>query len=245
MEIVAKTSVGKVRECNQDDLSYGKLGERDSYMVVCDGMGGAAGGEVASGLAVSTITSQIKSAYRVGMTSRSVKNMLTSAISAANAAVFDKATTTEGLKGMGTTVVCAVVVENVAHIAYAGDSRAYLVSDGDVNQLTRDHTFLQELFDLGKISKKQMDRDARKHIITRAVGVNESVSLDYLEQSLTKGDVLLLCTDGLTNLVDDEEILTTLEDTGFETLANRLVSAANEYGGTDNVTVVAALCKED
>lgn len=245
MNIVAKTSIGKIRDKNQDDMSYGKLGESDSFMVVCDGMGGAAGGEVASQVAVKIITDGIKKSYREGMNSRSVKNVLQSAVTAANVAVFDTASKDMELSGMGTTAVASLVVNGTAHIAYVGDSRAYMIRDDDIEQVTTDHTFLQELFRMGKITKTQMQRDSRKHIITRAVGVSEEINVDYCEVDLSQGDILLLCTDGLTNPVSDDEILSIYRNFGFSNFANALVDTANEYGGNDNVTVVAMQYKED
>lgn len=245
MNIVAKTSVGKVRQNNQDDMSYGKLGLKDSYAVVCDGMGGMAGGEVASSVAVGIITDKIKSSYRENMSSRSIKNSLQSAVIAANAAVLNRANDEPELTGMGTTAVAVMVVDGVANIAHAGDSRAYKISGGEICQITKDHTFVQELFDLGKITKTQMKRDSRKHIITRALGAEDSISVDYCEEDLRDADVILICTDGLTNLVDDDEILSIYEQVGFDCFASKLVDTANEYGGTDNVTVVAMKYQED
>lgn len=240
MKIVAKTDVGMVRESNQDSYAVGELPGSVAWAVVCDGMGGAAGGNVASSTAVKIISEQITASYRVGMSSKSVKNMLVSAVNAANISVFDISCSNPELTGMGTTVVCAVVTDSVAYIAHAGDSRAYLLSgDGAIVQLTRDHSMVQDMVEDGKITELQAKSHPRKNIITRAVGVDREIKVDFLEQDLSVGEALLLCTDGLTNFVDNDEICELTKDNKYYEFAERLIERANKNGGGDNVTVVA------
>ena len=216
MKIVAKTDVGMVRESNQDSYTTGELPNGVAWAVVCDGMGGAAGGNVASSTAVKVIAEQITSSFRPGMSANSIKNMMVSAINAANISVYDISCSNSELYGMGTTVVCAIVMEHIAYIAHAGDSRAYIVS----------HAL-------------EAKRHPNKNIITRAVGVSREILVDFSEQEMKDGDVLLLCTDGLTNFVESDEMCDLTKDDMFYEFAERLVDRANKNGGGDNVTVVA------
>lgn len=238
MKIVAKTDVGKVRESNQDAYAAGELPDGVAWAVVCDGMGGAAGGNVASTTAVKIISEQITSAYRASMRGKSIKNMLVSAISAANISVYDLGRSNKALSGMGTTVVCAVVTDDVAYIAHAGDSRAYMLTDGSLVQLTKDHSVVQEMVEIGKITESEAKIHPNKNIITRALGVRSEIQVDFYEQPIGKKDVLLLCTDGLTNYVESEEICEITESCSYYEFAETLVEKANEHGGGDNVTVV-------
>lgn len=239
MKIVAKTDVGRVRENNQDSYAAGELPGGVAWAVVCDGMGGSAGGNVASSTAVKIISEQITSSYRVGMSSNSIKNMLVSAINAANISVFDIGCSNSELSGMGTTVVCAVVTGGEAYIAHAGDSRAYMLSGDKLIQLTRDHSMVQDMVETGKITALEAKSHPRKNIITRAVGVDREIRVDFCVQEMTGSDVLLLCTDGLTNFVEQDEICTLTKDNMYYEFADRLVERANHNGGGDNITVVA------
>lgn len=239
MKIVAKTDVGMVRESNQDSYTTGELPNGVAWAVICDGMGGAAGGNVASSTAVKVIAEQITSSFRPGMSANSIKNMMVSAINAANISVYDISCSNSELYGMGTTVVCAIVMEHIAYIAHAGDSRAYIVSHGALTQLTRDHSVVQELVEHGKITALEAKRHPNKNIITRAVGVSREILVDFCEQEMKDGDVLLLCTDGLTNFVESDEMCDLTKDDMFYEFAERLVDRANKNGGGDNVTVVA------
>lgn len=238
MKIAAKTDIGKVRETNQDAYAAGELPDGVAWAVICDGMGGAAGGNVASTTAVKIISEQITAAYRPSMRGNSIRNMLVSAINAANISVYDMARANEELKGMGTTVVCAVVTDSVAYIAHAGDSRAYLLSDGELSQLTRDHSIVQEMVEKGKITQSQAKVHPNKNIITRALGVQPEIRVDFYEQPLADNDVLMLCTDGLTNYVDTPEICKVMQDCSYYEYAQELTAKAIENGGGDNVTVV-------
>lgn len=240
MKIVAKTDIGLVRDSNQDSYAAGELPGSVAWAVVCDGMGGAAGGNVASSTAVKIISEQITASYRVGMSSKSIKNMLVSAVNAANISVFDISCSNPELSGMGTTVVCAVVTDSVAYVAHAGDSRAYMLScDGSITQLTRDHSMVQDMVEGGEITESQAKHHPRKNIITRAVGVDREIKVDFLIQDMSDGEVLLLCTDGLTNFVENDEICELTKDNKYYEFAERLVERANKNGGGDNVTVVA------
>lgn len=238
MKIVAKTDIGLQRESNQDSYAAGELPGAVAWAVVCDGMGGAAGGNYASSTAVKVISERITSSYRGGMSASSIRNMLTSAIAAANISVYDMSKSDPELTGMGTTVVVAIVVDNNVFIAHAGDSRAYILSDGSLNQLTKDHSIVQEMIDHGTLTPDEARVDPRKNIITRALGVDSELRIDFDIADIDENDVLILCTDGLTNFVEPQEIYELTDDGKFYEYAERLVARANSNGGGDNITVV-------
>ncbi len=238
MKIVAKTDIGMRRGSNQDSYAAGELPGSVAWAVVCDGMGGAAGGNVASSTAVKLISERISSSYRIGMGTKSIRNMLTSAISAANISVYDISKSNDELSGMGTTVVTAIVADGVACIAHAGDSRAYFLTDGKLRQLTKDHSVVQEMVDTGRLTPDEAREDPRKNIITRALGVGEELRIDFCEEEMGENDLLLLCTDGLTNFIEPNEISELTGDGRFYEYAERLVDRANRNGGGDNITVV-------
>ncbi|MFR2018750.1 Stp1/IreP family PP2C-type Ser/Thr phosphatase [Eubacterium sp.] len=239
MKIVAKTDKGLVRENNQDAYAVGELPGEVAWAVVCDGMGGAAGGNIASALAVKVISDKITSSYNEKMRDSSIKNLLDSAITAANIEVYDMAYSRPDLKGMGTTVVAVVVRDNVAHIAHAGDSRAYIVNKDGVEQITVDHSLVQNLVDRGEITKEEAEHHPNKNVITRALGVDKRIDVDFSEVDLQENETLILCTDGLSNCVNNAEIADDIKDGQYYAFADRLVKRANKNGGNDNITVVA------
>lgn len=238
MKIVAKTDIGLKRESNQDSYAAGELPGAVAWAVVCDGMGGAAGGNYASSTAVKIISERITSSYREGMSASSIRNMFTSVIAAANISVYDMSKADPELTGMGTTVVVAIVADNNVYVAHAGDSRAYILSDGSLNQLTKDHSIVQEMIDYGTLTPDEAKVDPRKNIITRALGVDSELRIDFDIADIDKNDVLILCTDGLTNFVEPQEIYELTDDGKFYEYAERLVDRANSNGGGDNITVV-------
>ncbi len=239
MKIVAKTDKGMVRESNQDAYAVGELPGEVAWAVVCDGMGGAAGGNIASALAVKVISDKITSSYNSKMRDSSIKNMLDSAITAANIEVYDMAYSRPELNGMGTTVVCAIVRDGVAYIAHAGDSRAYVADSEGLQQITVDHSYVQDLVNQGKITPEQAEKHPNKNVITRAVGVDKRISIDFVQTDFYDDRVLLLCTDGLTNYVDTADMYNDISDGQYYAFADRLVKHANTNGGGDNITVVA------
>lgn len=239
MKIVAKTDKGLVRENNQDAYAVGELPGEVAWAVVCDGMGGAAGGNIASALAVKVISDKITSSYNEKMRDSSIKNLLDSAIAAANIEVYDMAYSRPDLKGMGTTVVAVVVRNNVAYIAHAGDSRAYLVNENGVEQITVDHSLVQNLVDRGEITKEEAEHHPNKNVITRALGVDKRIDVDFSEVDLYENETLILCTDGLSNCVNNSELAEDIKDGQYYAFADRLVKRANRNGGNDNITVVA------
>ncbi len=240
MKITAKTDIGKVRSNNQDSYAAGELPGGVAWAVVCDGMGGAAGGNVASAEAVKIISHSIDEGYRNGMRPSSIRNLLESAIVSANACLFDMSRKDETLNGMGTTCVAVLAVDSTVYISHVGDSRAYIVSDqGTLRQLTRDHSVVQDLVENGSITSDEAKNYPGKNIITRALGVEENVCVDFCEEDFPEGEILLICTDGLTNFVNDDDIVDAVSHGSFFEFAEHLVSMANANGGGDNITVVA------
>lgn len=239
MKIVAKTDKGKVRATNQDAYSVGEFPGEVAWAVVCDGMGGAAGGNIASALAVKVINERINASYNPHMKENSIKNMLESALIAANLEVYNLSIERSELSGMGTTVVCAVVKDGQAYIAYAGDSRAYISSDGQLTQITIDHSMVQDLVNKGKLTSEEAAVHPNRNIITRALGVQDTIDVDFKQVDFASGDILILCTDGLSNYVSSSEISEEVKDSKYYAFADRLVKKANTNGGGDNITVVA------
>lgn len=238
MKIVAKTDKGIVRSSNQDAYAVGEFPDEVAWAIVCDGMGGHAGGNIASALAVKVISDKINASYRENMRDSSIRNMLDSALTAANMEVYDMAEADPELRGMGTTVVCAIVRNGYAFIAHAGDSRAYIY-DGELKQITTDHSYVQTLVDIGKITKEEAEHHPNKNKITRAIGAEKIIDIDFDEVELNDEDVLILCTDGLSNYVSSDEMISEVQDGKYYAFADRLVKKANHNGGGDNVTVVA------
>ena len=239
MKIVAKTDKGIIRDSNQDAYAVGELPGEVAWAVVCDGMGGEAGGNIASKLAVKVISDKITSCFNEKMKEGSIKNLLDTAITAANIEVYDMAYSHPELTGMGTTVVCVIVRGSEVYIAHAGDSRAYLADKDGVSQITTDHSYVQGLVEKGEITEDEAESHPKKNYITRAVGVDKRIEIDFDQLELSDDDVLILCTDGLSNYVTKEELFNDIRDGQYYAFADRLVKRANKNGGGDNITVVA------
>lgn len=239
MKISAKTDTGKVRSSNQDSYSVFDLADGSVMAVVCDGMGGAKGGNIASEAAVRIISEKIKSGFHEGMNENSMRLLLSSAIESANGSIYSMSCDNKELSGMGTTVVCAIIKNDTAFIANAGDSRLYIADDSKISQITTDHSIVQMMVDNGEITPEEAKDHPKKNVITRALGVDNSLRIDYAREEVKEGDTVLLCTDGLTNFVDDASILNVCNTCDAYQIADELIELANENGGGDNVTVVS------
>ncbi|MBQ7115702.1 MAG: Stp1/IreP family PP2C-type Ser/Thr phosphatase [Clostridia bacterium] len=236
MKIQGKTDIGIVRETNQDAYEFGYFENGDCWAVVCDGMGGVSGGQVASSICVEKISEAIKRGFRDKLSVNSAKNLLNSAINTANSAVFKQAQESYELKGMGTTVVAVLVLGSIAVIAHVGDSRAYIIND-TIKAVTKDHSFVQLLVDTGKITEEEAKVHPDRNVITRAVGIEYVVDVEFDIVDVNGADTLLLCTDGLNGYVEDDEIFKIINEYG-DSSTEKLVEKANNAGGRDNVTVV-------
>lgn len=237
MNIFGKTDIGLVRETNQDAYAFGHFDSGDAWAVVCDGMGGVSGGQVASTICVEKVSDALKRGYRKKMSVSSAKNLLSSAINAANSAVFKESQENYELKGMGTTIVAVLVLNNIAVVAHVGDSRAYILNQESIKPVTKDHSFVQLLIDTGKITEEEAKVHPDRNVITRAVGIEHVVDVEFDVVDINENEKLLICTDGLNGYVEDVDILKTVNEYGASS-AEKLVETANNSGGRDNVTVV-------
>lgn len=238
MKIFGQTNIGLVRSSNQDSFLTGEFESGTVWAVLCDGMGGASGGDIASKMAVEAIAMRIREYYNDGMKTSSVANLLESAINFANIKIFDLAREDETLKGMGTTVVAAILRENEVMISHAGDSRAYIIND-EIRQITTDHSIVQEMLDRGDITEDEAKHHPIKNYITRALGVKDIINVDFTSEDFDKNDILLLCSDGLSNFVEAEYLKESVKSVNPDT-CEMLVDTANANGGRDNITVVIA-----
>lgn len=241
MKIVARTDVGLQRSNNQDSYSACEIQGGAVFAVVCDGMGGAAEGALASSTAVKIIRKRIIDSYYDGMSDISVKSLLISSLENANKDLYNLSLTDEKYEGMGTTVVAMIATENYVYIAHAGDSRAYMKSGGKLYQLTKDHSVVQRMIENGEITVQEAVNHPKKHIITRALGVDPEIKIDFCQETFDEDDIVILCTDGLTNFCNTDDIINLTNDGAYFEYAERLVNSANNNGGADNVTVVAVM----
>ena len=237
MNVYSKTDIGLMRSSNQDYCKTGELSDGCVWAVVCDGMGGANGGSTASRIAAETIAEQLKELYNIEKYRDDMEKLIKTAIAIANQRVYDMSLKVYSLSGMGTTVVVAVVKEEVVHIVHAGDSRAYIYENGSLKQITKDHSMVQELVDIGQITPEEARNHPNKNIITRALGTRENLKTDYNGVKFDKDSVLLICTDGLSNYLTDENIAEFIKKSRGDELVGRLVEQAKMMGGSDNITV--------
>lgn len=236
MKFYAITDIGRKRELNEDYIytSGQPIGALPNLFIVADGMGGHKAGDYAS---MHTVDRFVEVIRELGE-EHGVQDAINEAVTAANAYIYQRSRENSNLSGMGTTLVLATCIGNEAIVANIGDSRLYLVNDA-MTQITRDHSLVEEMVTLGGIDREMARNHPDKNIITRAVGVKENVAADFFEVDLTKGDKLLLCSDGLTNMLRDEEIYQIIqENKELEQAAKALIDAANENGGRDNIAVV-------
>lgn len=237
MKTFSKTDIGMVREVNQDYVfvTEASIGNLPNLLVVADGMGGHRAGEYASRLAVEVLKQELAAS-----TEESPEAMMKNAITRANERVLEAARQDAKLSGMGTTLVAATVIDRTLYFANVGDSRLYLLSD-DIKQLSKDHSLVQEMVRLGGINQEEAKSHPDKNIITRAIGAKDEVDIDFYEYRLKKGDIILMCTDGLSNMVEDEEMLHIVKcSRDVVEAVEQLIERAKEHGGSDNIGVIVA-----
>ena len=247
LQCIGLTDTGRVREHNEDTIAW------DSNMgllVLADGMGGYNAGEVASGIAVKTIVNLVREAIEhedlsvadqaSGMSRIAI--ILRDAITRANKIIYQTARTQPNCEGMGTTVVGALFYNNRVTIAHVGDSRMYRLRGAEFEQVTLDHSLLQELVDRGFYSPEEAQRAANKNYVTRALGVEAAVEVEIQEHPAQRGDIYLICSDGLSDMVEDDDIHLTINTFGanLDTVAKHLVQLSNDNGGKDNISVLLA-----
>ncbi|MBQ3040171.1 MAG: Stp1/IreP family PP2C-type Ser/Thr phosphatase [Clostridia bacterium] len=250
----ASTNTGMRRSNNQDNFMLRKYTEKTTLCVVCDGMGGAKGGEEASKIAAESfvhtvdqfIIPYLKNRDKQASTS-DIKRALAKGVAVANENVYIAAKQSKDHKSMGTTLVGALIIDRNIFAINVGDSRLYTLNGDTIRQITKDHSYVQYLIDMGAMSKEEAENSTHKNIITRAVGTDISVEGDIYTAKLEEGSFLLFCTDGLTNMVDNEEICnivsnernpSKLDQVELDLKVRRLIDTANKNGGYDNITAV-------
>ena len=233
------TDVGCTRAQNQDAFLIEKLDKHTLLCVVCDGMGGAKSGNIASSLAADVFVQQVKQTWNGEFNQSNVDHMLKNAVKLANFTVFDQAQQFEEFTGMGTTLVAVLIHGKWATIVNVGDSRAYLIDKVGIHQITVDHSVVQLMVNRGELTPEQAKTYPGKSLITRAIGTETTVPCDIFHKKVTAGDFILMCSDGLSNLMDDQEILFEVaHGQEKDKCCQRLLDIAKKRGAPDNVTSI-------
>lgn len=251
LEVANVSDVGSKRPHNEDSTASN---EELGIMVLADGMGGYKAGEVASAIAVTHIYNKITSGLKNSDTNTDDDDskldphsiLIRDAIDTANSSIYKAAQEDEQCQGMGTTIITVIAYNDRISIAHVGDSRLYRLRGDDFKQITKDHSLVQELIDRGLFTPEEAEKNAPKNLVTRALGIDTKVEIDVIEDRLIIGDTYLLCSDGLTDMVKDEEIHLTLSkySANLALAADKLVEIANNYGGKDNISVILAHVSE-
>jgi protein phosphatase len=252
MAFAGATDVGRVRHHNEDNFA---IDDQHNLMIVCDGMGGHAAGEVASKIGIETITGLFgnhdldvfqRTDFHYPESITSAGKLLVGAIAVANHRIIQHSRSVPGQTGMGTTVVACHFADGIMSVCHVGDSRAYLIRDGNVRRITIDHSWVSEMMEKHNLSEEQAEAQVNKNVITRALGTKPAIRVDISQLRYLKDDIFVICSDGLTGMVSDSDILraATAHATDMDGLVKTLIAQANEAGGADNVTVCAARALE-
>ncbi len=239
MKYSAKTDIGTVREINEDYYSIisGHPGISAAF-VIADGMGGHNSGEVASQTSVDFISNAISKAAQKFVDGTDILQTVKNLIIEANQVVYDKSVEIPENHGMGTTLILAVIIGKIMYIGHVGDSRLYLVRDDEIKRITTDHSYIEELVKTGSLTRKEAEKHPGRNIITRALGCSAELEVDTYVCEVETGDYYVLCTDGLTNMLDEEEIKKTVAGSEPSEACEQLVAGAIRNGGDDNITVI-------
>ena len=240
MEIGAKTDIGKTRDNNQD--AYYISQEGDNFLfVIADGMGGHKAGETASNMAVDIIGDSLNILLtKSNLSEKEIEDKIKASIHDANSRIYKKSMKDERFSGMGTTVTLAYIKDKDIFIGHAGDSRAYILRNNVLVQVTKDHSLVEELIRNGSISEEEAKHHPQRNVITRAVGSSSEINTDLIKEYKNHGDILLLCTDGLTSMLNDDEIKNSLlSNESMQKACEDLVRLSNDKGGFDNITILA------
>ena len=232
-----KTDIGMKRSENQDRVYAEFLDNNASVSVVCDGMGGASSGGVASQLAIDSFISRIKENFRKDMSENSIRNMMLTSVHFANTVVYENSKADIAKNGMGTTIVSALVVDKKVYVVSVGDSRAYIMNKDGIKQITTDHTYVEMLYRNGQITAEEKETHELRNVITRAIGVEADVDVDYFELEEYGNFTVLLCSDGLSKYCDSDLIYSTVFEKNLDQAAAKLIGHSNDSGGKDNITV--------
>jgi serine/threonine protein phosphatase PrpC len=243
LKFAAGTDKGLLREINEDSCMIIPGCSSSPYaFIIADGMGGHNCGEIASRMAVEYVSEFMRSnGSKLGRDN--MQQELRSVVEQANRAVYEKSLESDEYSGMGTTLTIAVIDGETLTAAHVGDSRLYMVRDGEIRQLTEDHSYIGELLRSGSLTREEAEKHPGRNIITRAVGCSPEILVDVVSQEIMKNDIFILCTDGLTNMICDNEISGIVRENSPEEACSRLIEAANRQGGDDNITVIVIKCE--
>lgn len=238
MRAFAKSDVGKLRDTNEDFYYISDINDKVQVFILADGMGGYNGGEIASRLAVTTALSYIQNNFEnIPHEKEEILKLVKSAMEYANMVVYEQANKNEELEGMGTTLEICLIYSNKAYIGHVGDSRIYRIRKEFIRKLTHDHSYVQKLVKDGTITEEEAKIHPKKNMLMKALGCTEFVEPDVTVKGFIKDDIILICSDGLTNMISDAEIYEIIKREGT-LAAEKLVEKANENGGYDNVTAI-------
>lgn len=241
MEVFARSDIGKVREMNQDNYYISDQDNDINLYIVADGMGGYKGGEIASKMAIDCTKNYILNNFdSIKKEKENIVELINSAIEYANMAIYEKSKEIDDYNGMGTTIDLCLIYGGKLYIGHVGDSRVYRLRNEFFRKLTVDHSYVEQLVKQGNITKEEAYNHPKKNMLTKALGCTAFVEPDVLVKGFQKGDILLMCTDGLTNMVRENQIYDIIKRNPRES-ADALVNKANEHGGIDNVTAVIIL----
>ena len=238
MRILAKSDRGKARDMNQDYFYVSDENSSPRLCILADGMGGYKGGEIASNLAVNSAKKYIENNFKtITKDKEGISKLINSAVEYANLVVYEKAKEIIELKDMGTTLEICLIYNNKAYIGHVGDSRIYRIRNNSIKRLTTDHSYVEQLIKEGKITKEESYNHPKKNMLLKALGCRSLVEPEILCRPFLKGDIILMCSDGLTNMVTEKEIYKILLENPDKPVAN-LINEANRQGGLDNITAI-------
>jgi protein phosphatase len=234
----ASSDIGLVRSINQDSY-YIPVNTALPLFMVADGMGGHNAGEIASVMAIDKIREWMAENSTDLTNVRTIKKSIVKSVEYANRHIYNHAKEIEGCKGMGTTLTMLYVFDDKIVVGHVGDSRAYLITSNEISQMTQDHSLVQQLLVEGKISKREAKSHPQKNVITRAVGTSSDIEVDVLTLDIKKDDIVILCSDGLTNMVAEEELKDLfIDETDIQKACEKAIEGAKLKGGSDNITVL-------
>ena len=241
MRAFAKSDVGKLRDTNEDSYYISNVDDEIKIFILADGMGGYNGGEIASKLAVSTALSYIQTNFaNTPKEKEDILNLVKSAMEYANMVVYEKSNNEKELTGMGTTLEVCLIYNNKVYIGHVGDSRVYRIRKEFIRKLTHDHSYVQKLVKDGTITEEEARNHPKKNMLMKALGCTAFLEPDVTVKGFIKDDIILMCSDGLSNMLDDEEIYEIIRQEGT-LAAEKLVEKANENGGYDNITAIVII----
>ncbi len=239
MRVFTKTDIGKVRSMNQDSFFVSENENGLKLYILADGMGGYKGGEIASKVATTAVSKFITEKFdEIDKSKDSILDLLEDAITFANSAIYEESEQDEELQDMGTTLEVLLIYKNKIYIGHIGDSRIYRIRKNNMKKITTDHSYVEKLIQDGDITREEAYNHPKKNLLMKALGTDKEVDPDLIYTVLSKNDMLIICSDGLTNMITEAEILNIVKESSPEDVVNVLVEEANESGGLDNITVI-------